>query len=134
MQEMRNYMPGPHRRFLEMLTHVTNIRPYAMKHRAGSPVRDAYNTAVMTLGSFRDKHIQLVSRYIIMASKTRSIDNPQIQMGTTNIATATSKATGTAETDKSVLYGTGGTDLIPFLRLTRDTTKAAARYADSPAL
>lgn len=128
---MRNYMPGPHRRFLEMLTQVSNVRPYAMKHRSGSPVRDAYNTAVMTLGSFRDKHIQLVSRYIIMASKTRPIDDPQKR---TNIATATSKATGTAETDKTVLYGTGGTDLIPFLRHTRDTTKAAARYTDSPAL
>lgn len=124
-------MPGPHRRFLEMLTQVSNVRPYAMKHRSGSPVRDAYNTAVMALGSFRDKHIQLVSRYIIMASKTRPIDDPQKR---TNIATATSKATGTAETDKNALYGTGGTDLIPFLRHTRDTTKAAARYTDSPAL
>ena len=131
---MRNYMPGPHRRFLEMLTQVSNIRPYAMKHRSGSPVRDAYNTAVMTLGSFRDKHIQLVSRYIIMASKTRPIDNPQRRMETTNIATATTKAAGTAEADKDVLYGTGGTDLIPFLRHTRDTTKAAARYIDSPTL
>lgn len=131
---MRNYMPGPHRRFLEMLTQVSNIRPYAMKHRSGSPVRDAYNTAVMTLGSFRDKHIQLVSRYIIMASKTRPIDNPQRRMETTNIATATTKAAGTAEADKDVLYGTGGTDLIPFLRHTRDATKAAARYTDSPAL
>lgn len=127
-------MPGPHRRFLEMLTQVSNVRPYAMKHRSGSPVRDAYNTAVMALGSFRDKHIQLVSRYIIMASKIRPIDDPQRRMEATNIATATSKATGTTETDKNVLYGTGGTDLIPFLRHTRDTTKAAARYTDSPAL
>ena len=130
---MRNYMPGPHRRFLEMLTQVSNIRSYAMKHRSGSPVRDAYNTAVMALGSFRDKHIQIVSRYIIMAAKTR-LEDPQRRMETTNIATATSKATGTAETDKNVLYGTGGTDLIPFLRHTRDTTKAAARYTDSPTL
>lgn len=127
-------MPGPHRRFLEMLTQVSNVRPYAMKHRSGSPVRDAYNTAVMALGSFRDKHIQLVSRYIIMASKIRPIDDPQRRMEATNIATATSKATGTTETDKNVLYGTGGTDLIPFLRHTRDTTKAAARYTDSPAV
>ena len=66
-----------------------------------------------------------------MASKTRPTDDPQKR---TNIATATSKATETAETDKTVLYGTGGTDLIPFLRHTRDTTKAAARYTDSPAL
>lgn len=128
VQEMRNYMPGPHRRFLEMLTRLSNIRAYAMKHRSGSAVRDAYITAVMTLGSFRDVHIQLVSRYIIKASKTRPIDDPAKK---TNLATATAKGTGITEKHKVTLTGTGGTDLIPFLRRTRDTTKAAANYLDA---
>ena len=52
----------------------------------------------------------------------------------TNITTATLKVTGTAETDKNVLYGMGGMDLIPFLWHIRDTTKAVAKYTDSPAL
>ena len=131
---MRNYMPGPHRRFLELLTRLSNVRSYAMKYRTGSPVRDAYNTAVMTLGSFRDKHIQLVSRYVIMAPKAGSINDSQRHVQHVNIATATSKGTRTANQKKNTYYGTGGTDLIPFLRHTRDTTKAAARYTDSPAL
>ncbi|ODM23124.1 hypothetical protein SI65_00713 [Aspergillus cristatus] len=131
LQEMRNYMPGPHRRFLEMLTRLSNIRAYAMKQRPGSAVRDAYNTAAMTLGSFRDIHIQLVSRYIIMASKTKPIDDHAKK---TNLATATAKHARTTEKHKVSLTGTGGTDLIPFLRRTRDTTKAAANYMDSAVL
>lgn len=98
-----------------------------MEQRPGSAVREAYNTAAMTLGSFRDIHIQLVSRYIIMASKTRPIDDH----AKTNLATATAKHTQTTEKHKVSLTGTGGTDLIPFLRRTRDTTKAAANYMDS---
>jgi len=131
LQEMRNYMPGPHRRFLEMLTRLSNIRAYAMKQRPGSAVRDAYNTAAMTLGSFRDIHIQLVSRYIIMASKTKPLDDHAKK---TNLATATAKHTRSTEKHKVSLTGTGGTDLIPFLRRTRDTTKAAANYMDSAVL
>lgn len=134
VQDMRNYMPGPHRRFLEFLTRFSNVRSYAMKHRTGSPARDAYNTAVMTLGSFRDKHIQLVSRYIIMASKAGFINDSQRHVQRVNIATATSKGARRANQHKDTYYGTGGTDLIPFLRHTRDMTKAAARYMDSPAL
>lgn len=102
-----------------------------MKQRPGSAVRDAYNTAAMTLGSFRDIHIQLVSRYIIMASKTKPLDDHAKK---TNLATATAKHTRSTEKHKVSLTGTGGTDLIPFLRRTRDTTKAAANYMDSAVL
>ncbi|KAB8211734.1 Indoleamine 2,3-dioxygenase [Aspergillus parasiticus] len=126
MQEMRNYMPGPHRRFLEMLTRVSNVRAYALSHKANSPIRDAYNTAVMSLGVFRDSHIQIVTRYIIMAAKTKPPTNESTQV---NLATSTT----THMRDKNEkltggIHGTGGTDLIPFLKQTRDTTKATACY------
>lgn len=123
---MRNYMPGPHRRFLEMLTRVSNVRAYALSHKANSPIRDAYNAAVMSLGVFRDSHIQIVTRYIIMAAKAKPPTNESTQV---NLATSTT----THMRDKNEkltggIHGTGGTDLIPFLKQTRDTTKARASY------
>lgn len=62
-------------------------------------------------------------------SSTNDAEPSQLRAGRTNIATATSKEAGIelAEEEKNriTLVGTGGTDLIPFLRHTRDTTKAA---------
>jgi indoleamine 2,3-dioxygenase len=166
---MRNYMPGPHRRFLEYLGKITNIRPYAMSLPASSDVRQAYNTVVMKLGGFRDKHIQIVTRYVINPAKqSRMRQNDKAVSGSVqrvNLASATSRSTEsvnsisstspelsvksaassiTSVSDSEVLeqpsfteisedrifYGTGGTALIPFLKTTRDETKAAARYVD----
>ncbi|KAL3464987.1 Indoleamine 2,3-dioxygenase [Aspergillus heterothallicus] len=128
IKEMRNYMPGPHRRFLEMLTRNSNIRSFAMSHKLDSPVRDAYNAAVMEMGVFRDKHIQIVTRYIIMASKLPPPEKAAVRL---NLATSTSDKMKNSDVNVSGgVNGTGGTDLIPFLKQTRDTTKAAANYAD----
>ncbi|KAL4922334.1 Indoleamine 2,3-dioxygenase [Aspergillus aurantiobrunneus] len=128
IQEMRNYMPGPHRRFLEMLTRSSNVRQFAMGCNLGSLVRDAYNTAVMSLGSFRDKHIQIVTRYIIMASKLPPPGKAPTRL---NLATTTyTQMKYSGEKASAGFSGTGGTDLIPFLKQTRDATKAAANYAD----
>ncbi|KAL4908919.1 hypothetical protein BDW74DRAFT_187392 [Aspergillus multicolor] len=128
IQEMRNYMPGPHRRFLEMLTRNANLRPYAMSCKLGTPVRDAYNAAVMALGSFRDKHVRLVTRYIITAAKMPPPENTPVRM---NLASTTqTQMKDSTEKVSSGVSGTGGTDLIPFLRQTRDDTKAAANFAN----
>ncbi|KAL4895580.1 Indoleamine 2,3-dioxygenase [Aspergillus ambiguus] len=128
MQEMRNYMPGPHRRFLEMLARISYIRPYAMSHNVESEVRGAYNTAVMSLGRFRDTHIQIVTRYIIMAAKIAPPKDVPVQV---NLASATTdQVKDSKEVVTRGLQGTGGTDLIPFLKQTRDATKAAASYAE----
>ncbi|PWY87758.1 indoleamine 2,3-dioxygenase [Aspergillus heteromorphus CBS 117.55] len=128
MQGMRNYMPGPHRRFLEMLVRTSNVREYALSHNAESPLRDAYNTAVMSLGSFRDRHVRMVTRYIIMAAR---IPPPNQTSSLVNLATTTSTLMDKSH-DKVAegVRGTGGTDLIPFLKQTRDTTKATASYVD----
>ncbi|OJI98359.1 hypothetical protein ASPVEDRAFT_80016 [Aspergillus versicolor CBS 583.65] len=127
IQEMRNYMPGPHRRFLEMLTRSSNVREFAMACKLGSSVRDAYNSAVMSLGSFRDKHIQIVARYIIMAAKLPPPESAPVRL---NLATSThTQMKNSNEKVSAGLSGTGGTDLIPFLKQTRDATKAAANYA-----
>lgn len=120
-QEMRKYMPAPHSRFLERLSELSNVRSYVTSAQADSGVKEAFNAAVMALTSFRDTHVQIVSRYIIMPARsgaTSQQDNDKV-----NLATASS---GQDETNATGLYGTGGTSLIPFLKQTRDTTKSTA--------
>lgn len=127
-QDMRSYMPGPHHRFLDLLTNVTNIRPYAMSQSPESAVRTAFNTAVQALTSLRDKHMQLVARYILLAAKAKAAGDLN---GRVNLATATSqiKESGAVE-ESSEYHGTGGTKLMPFLKQTRDATRAAAEEVD----
>ncbi|KAJ5443790.1 Indoleamine 2-3-dioxygenase [Penicillium daleae] len=124
IQDMRNYMPAPHKRFLETLSALSNIRSYVTSTQAESPLKEAYNAAVLTLSSFRDAHIQIVSRYIIMPAR----NNVPVDQRTTekvNLATASAQIKGLNETNPTGLYGTGGTSLIPFLKQTRDATKSA---------
>ncbi|KAJ9223283.1 hypothetical protein DTO169C6_4329 [Paecilomyces variotii] len=127
IEEMRNYMPGPHRRFLALLSKISNIRPYAMAHASYSNVRRAYNEAVLMLGVFRDKHIQIVSRYIIMQSRLKENHAKAVRV---NLATASSEISSRKNERSHNLHGTGGTSLIPFLKQTRDETRGTARYTD----
>lgn len=116
-------MPAPHRRFLETLSNLSNIRHCVMSGLVESPLKEAYNAAVLTLSSFRDTHIQIVSRYIIM--EARNGTPVEQSADRVNLATASSQVKGLQEQNPSGLYGTGGTSLIPFLKQTRDTTKNA---------
>ncbi|KAJ2524485.1 tryptophan 2,3- dioxygenase [Coemansia sp. RSA 1937] len=78
---MRDYMPGGHRRFLEDLAATCRIREYVLLEcsdsllhmgTASDPrvlLRQAYNGCVDLIKTFRDKHIMIVSRYIIAPAK-----------------------------------------------------------------
>ncbi|KAJ2078102.1 tryptophan 2,3- dioxygenase [Coemansia sp. RSA 988] len=80
--QMRNYMPGGHRRFLEDLAGTCRVREYVLLScsdsllhlgRTDDPrvlLRRAYNDCVDLMKSFRDKHIMIVSRYIIAPAKS----------------------------------------------------------------
>lgn len=95
-----------------------------MNHSPESAVRTAYNNAVQALTSLREKHMQLVARYIILAAKFKPESNVE---GRVNLATATSKIKEEeAGADNDEYHGTGGTKLMPFLKQTRDATRAAA--------
>jgi indoleamine 2,3-dioxygenase len=113
-------MPGPHRRFLELLTKLTNIRPYALAHDEHSGVRTAYSAAAMSLSGLRSKHMQLVARYIVLASKTKPAGDDS---GRVNIATVTSNKGSDQDPE---FQGTGGTSLMPFLKQTRNATRECA--------
>jgi indoleamine 2,3-dioxygenase len=123
--EMRKYMPGPHRRFLEDVTKVANLRDYVEAHRNIRELTVAYDACLAMLRAFRDKHINIVSRYIIIKSReSRSLSrskSPVAERRKMDIATASRQDKNDAS-GKKKLKGTGGTALIPFLKQARDET------------
>ncbi|KAK6587511.1 hypothetical protein PZA11_000801 [Diplocarpon coronariae] len=114
LQDMRNYMPGSHRDFLKKMESVVNIREYA-ESTSIAEVAEAYNLAVKELELFRGVHIQVVSRFIVIPSRQKS---PNTHPGL-NLAVASSNS------ESKELHGTGGTQLLPFLKQSRDETKEA---------
>jgi indoleamine 2,3-dioxygenase len=122
-------MPRPHREFLAYVDRTSNLRSYVFSPAASSQLVDAYNAAVEALASLRDIHIQIVARYIVMPSRCPPAAHVATRKGK-NLATACSKeeAKVSEETNASAtrqLHGTGGTSVMPFLRKTRDETRAA---------
>jgi indoleamine 2,3-dioxygenase len=120
--EMRGYMPGPHAQFLDDVEAIANIRDYVNSHSDNTELLVAFNNAVAALSRFRDKHIALVTRYIIIPSR---LGKPVTTVKRRDIASASTKLV--AQTPRTQeLVGTGGTKLIPFLRTSRDETSEAA--------
>lgn len=115
--EMRRYMPGPHARFLDDVEAIANIRAYVDAHQEDVALVTAFNDAVTALSRFRDKHIALVTRFIIIPSR---MPKPVNGVNRKDIASASTKMALEAQTQE--LRGTGGTKLIPFLRTSRDET------------
>lgn len=120
IMEMRDYMPGPHRRFLEHTASVANIRDYVEAHQSDQALKNAFNNAVSMVKALRSTHITMVSRYIIVKSRERSSGTRPLAAG----APALNLATSSPGSKK--LRGTGGTALIPFLKQARDETGEAA--------
>lgn len=121
INDMRTYMPGPHRRFLQHVAKVANIRDFVAARRSNRALTTAFDASLAMLRAFRDKHIQMVSRYIIVKSResrshSRSLSQEQMPRRL-NIATRVGDYG-----DKKNLRGTGGTALIPFLKQARDET------------
>lgn len=133
IHDMRSYMPGPHRRFLQDVASVANLHEYVEAHKSAVKLTTAFDACLAMLRSLRDKHIQLVSRYIIVKSREsrshqrslspRNAPNNQIQP--LNLAHPMSKDSRKGDKSGSKnkpLKGTGGTALIPFLKQARDET------------
>lgn len=120
--EMREYMPGPHARFLDDIEAIANIRSFVDGRQDDRQLTEAFNEAVAALSGFRDKHIALVTRYIIIPSR---MAKPANAVKRRDIASASTKM-ATEKPQTQELVGTGGTTLIPFLRTSRDETREAA--------
>lgn len=128
IHEMRSYMPGPHRRFLQHVSSVANIREYVEAHRSNRSLTVAYDACLAMVRALRDKHIQMVSRYIIVKShetrshiRSLSPRNAPNQPQPLNIANK-HRYPKNGKSSRKPLRGTGGTSLIPFLKQARDET------------
>jgi indoleamine 2,3-dioxygenase len=109
LARMQSYMSRHHRNFLHHLS--VNPRPLrTLVATAGdSTLVEAYNAAVQSLKEFRDAHMIIVTLYIVLPAKR---------------ARAAAQKTET-EQDKPPLQGTGGTNLVNFLKGVRDRTSDA---------
>jgi len=135
LTDMRYYMPGGHRRFLEAIESSSDVHSFSLSRSEGHPVRKAYETAVSALAALRTFHIQLVTRYIITPARMTIPWKSKKQLNLATASSAEAKEHGKQEsvrkqdaagTGESLqLHGTGGTTLIPFLRQCRDETKDA---------
>jgi len=129
-EEVREYMPGPHRRFLEYVTRLGNFRSLVAEADSstmeGIDVNSAYHLATRTLADFRNKHLAIVTRYIIIPSR-QSYRKAQ-GSNKSNLATVSSRIQeigDSVEPEQRELTGTGGTALLPFLKQSRDETLQA---------
>lgn len=115
IHDMRKYMPRKHRMFLEHLEQVSELREFVVENGDKfDGLTLAYDACLAMLRSFRDKHIQVVSRYIIIQAKE---SQRQAAEATRRQGLAAAKQGKT---------GTGGSALIPFLKQARDETGDAA--------
>lgn len=133
INDMRRYMPGPHARFLRDVEGVANIRSFVEAHTDNQPLCLAYDACLAMLSAFRDTHINIVTRYVVVPSResrARSRSrSPEAVRRRVNIASA-SRQVGQQQQEESgqpgdkhkKLKGTGGTALIPFLKQARDET------------
>ncbi|KAH6839521.1 Indoleamine 2,3-dioxygenase [Chaetomium sp. MPI-CAGE-AT-0009] len=128
-QEVRRYMPEPHRRFLEDAVADLLADGTGGSREELIAVREAFEGATRALAEFRNKHLQMVTRYIIIPSR-----KPNPNQGV-NLATASSRLKGSSASEgkeaapavAGELTGTGGTALLPFLKQSRDETFQAGQ-------
>lgn len=116
LDRMQLYMPRHHRTFLNHLS--ANPRPLRgiVAGLNDDGLRDAYNEAVLALKEFRDAHMIIVAQYIIGPSRRPA---PGI---VAKVRPDIKKDYGEVDLP---LKGTGGTDLVNFLKGVRDRTAGA---------
>ena len=111
MSRMQTYMPKNHRMFLSHLK--TNPRPLRafVAERNDETLMTAFNHAVIALKEFRDAHMIIASLFILGPARRaakRKLEDAEA---------------GDNPTPRAPPKGTGGTDLVRFLKDTRDQTK-----------
>lgn len=123
IEEMRRYMPARHAQFLQDVASVTNIRQYVDLNKQDRQLCIAYDACLAMLSAFRDKHIAIVTRYIITPSRQARVRSrsrsPHATRDKLNLAVASQRGGQKQQ-------GTGGTALIPFLKQARDETREPA--------
>lgn len=139
-QEVREYMPGGHRRFLEHVGRSGSIRSLAMMATSSDEharMQEAYAAATKTLTEFRNKHLGIVTTYIVIPSRkpwTGDVGKKAVNLATLSTRQQNEKKdAGKSGADKE-LTGTGGTALLPFLKQARDDTHEAGHLVRENAM
>ena len=112
-------MPGPHRRFLEEVSKIANIREFVVSHPKNLTLKQAYNACLEQLVLYRKKHLQIVSRYIVVPSRAST----QPARSETEPGTAGRVPAANDEPSTRPTLGTGGTAPVEFLKQVKDETK-----------
>ena len=98
LNEMREYMPSEHRKFIENLETTSTIKEFVDQSRN---LQDSYNACLEQIRAFRALHLEYASTYIHKQSKQK---NPFGSGGST-------------------IRGTGGTPFMSYLKKHRDETE-----------
>nr|KAF6368678.1 indoleamine 2,3-dioxygenase 1 [Myotis myotis] len=106
LQEMRTYMPPAHQKFLHSLESKPSVREFVLSEGDDS-LQAIYNKCVDAMVSLRNYHLQIVAKYIVIPARQSKNTQPS------------------EEPSESENKGTGGTDVMKFLKSVRDTTKSA---------
>ncbi|KAI0260420.1 tryptophan 2,3-dioxygenase [Gloeopeniophorella convolvens] len=123
LTRMRAYMPRHHRNFLRHLAAVPRPLRAAVARMDDAALTDAYNAALDALRRFRDAHMRIVAIFIVGPSRRPASGVPALRED--DIAEAV-QGTG-----QGPLRGTGGTDLVRFLKGVRDRTAGTVLDRDA---
>ncbi|KAL8610288.1 hypothetical protein ACOMHN_062020 [Nucella lapillus] len=100
---MRSYMAPGHQRFIEGIESQSQGLQHMVKSSSNQELNHAYNKLLFAVVHFRSYHIQIVTKYIVQAaSQAKQAEN---------------------KFDSLDNKGTGGTDLLPFLKELRQDTR-----------
>ncbi|KAF8998507.1 Indoleamine 2,3-dioxygenase [Cyathus striatus] len=106
LKRMQRYMPRHHRAFLSHLsTSPYPLRGLVVSENATADLKEAYNKAVGSLKNFRDAHMKVVVLYIVGPARRRPAGESKEK-----------------KEEEGGLKGTGGTELVRFLKGVRERT------------
>lgn len=132
LTRMRAYIPRHHRNFLRHLSSVPRPLRAEVARMGDAALTEAYNAAVDALRRFRDAHLRIVALYIVSPSHHAPTCAPVAQSEAAAERYEGQMGMGTEATAMGLLRGTGGTDLVKFLKGVRDHTSEAALGRDAP--
>ncbi|KAF5326962.1 hypothetical protein D9619_004337 [Psilocybe cf. subviscida] len=119
MTRMREYMPLEQRRFLNQLRETApSVRQYIVQTR-DEGLLAAFNRAVSALKGFRDAHMIIVTLYILGPARRAAA------LQTRNAGLQEQSTCNSGNSGGEVVKGTGGTDMVKFLKETRARTTNA---------
>lgn len=138
MMRMAQYMPSFHRAFLRHLamlhtpsvsnpSPIPSLRSLAVKYPL--ELQESYDVAVRAMKLFRDEHMRLATVFIVSQARREPGRDTVFWAGWDEQRLKRAREAGKKE--REAMKGTGGTDLVTFLKACRDRTVEA--FIESPA-